>query len=309
MQKVLAIVGPTAIGKTDLAIKLAQKINALIVSGDSMQVYQEVAIGTAKATKEEQAQVKHYLVDTRSIFEEYSVKDFVDQATAAIDEIATQNKLPMVVGGTGFYVNALLNQMQLGEKTPEETSVTKKWEDYLAANGPEKLWAELNNKDPAAAAKIPVANSRRTLRALTVIERTGKKFSEQQTEIKPRYDYLIIGLNAKRSEIYRRINLRVDKMMEQGLLEEARFVYDHRQEEYQALQAIGYKEFFPYFKGKSTLEECINQLKTASRRYAKRQLTYFRNKLPVKWFDPLDDPNCLDKILRTVEDWQNGKDA
>lgn len=148
MQKVLAIVGPTAVGKTDVAIKLAQKLNGEIVSGDSMQVYKEVAIGTAKATTEEQNKVKHYLVDTRSVFQPYSVKDFVDEATKAIDEIFKKNKLPIIVGGTGFYVNALLNKMRLGEKTPEETSITKKWEDYLNENGPEKLWQQLNTKDP-----------------------------------------------------------------------------------------------------------------------------------------------------------------
>lgn len=305
MQKVLTIVGPTAVGKTSLAIDLAKKINAEIVSGDSMQVYQEVSIGTAKATEKEQEEVKHYLVDTRSIFEEYSVKDFVDQATEAIQTIADKNKLPIIVGGTGFYVNALLNKMQLGEKTPEETSVTKKWEDYLARNGPEKIWQVLNERDPKAAEKIPVANSRRTLRALTVIDRTGKKFSEQQQKIEPRYDYLIIGLNSNRQEIYERINTRVDLMMDQGMLEEAKYVYENRQREHQVLQAIAYKEFFPYFEKKATLEECINQLKTSSRRYAKRQLTYFRNKLPVNWFDPLNDPDCEKKIIMKVEEWLN----
>ncbi|TSO26567.1 tRNA (adenosine(37)-N6)-dimethylallyltransferase MiaA [Lactobacillus sp. LL6] len=305
MQKVLAIVGPTAVGKTDLAIKLAQKLNGEIVSGDSMQVYKEVAIGTAKATKEEQSKIKHYLVDTRSVFEPYSVKDFVDEATQAIDEIAHKGKLPIIVGGTGFYVNALLNKMQLGEKTPEETSVTKKWENYLEKNGPEKLWHQLNLKDPKAAEKIPVANHRRTLRALTVIDRTGKKFSEQQKKIEARYDYLIIGLNSNRSQIYDRINHRVDLMMEKGMLDEAKFIYENRKQEYQILQAIAYKEFFPYFEKEQTLEEAIEQLKTSSRRYAKRQLTYFRNKLPVEWFEVLNDANYEEKILERVEKWQN----
>lgn len=309
MQKVIALVGPTAIGKTELAINLAQQLNAEIVSGDSMQVYREVKVGTAKATPEEQKLVKHYLVDTQSIFDEYSVKDFVDQATNAISQIAADNRLPLIAGGTGFYVNALLNQMQLGEKTAEETRVTQKWTDYLARNGPEKLWQVLNEKDPAAATKIPAANSRRSLRALTVIERTGKKFSEQQKEIKPRYDYLIIGLNSDRQAIYDRINLRVDKMMANGMLEEARFVYDHRAEEHQILQAIAYKEFFPYFEQQATLEDCIKQLKTASRRYAKRQLTYFRNKLPVVWFDPLQDLDCETKILKKVEEWLNDENS
>lgn len=305
MKKVLAIVGPTAVGKTDLAIKLAQKLNGEIVSGDSMQVYQEVAIGTAKATPAEQAQVKHYLVDTQSVFDEYSVKDFVDEARQAIDEITKQNKLPIIAGGTGFYVNALLNQMQLGEKTDEEKSVTQKWEDYLAKNGKDQLWAKLNELDPKAAMKIPVNNTRRTLRALTVIERTGQLFSEQQTQIKPRYDYLILGLNSNRSQIYDRINQRVDLMVERGIVNEARFIYDHRDQEHQVLQAIAYKEFFPYFEEQASLAECIDQLKTASRRYAKRQLTYFRNKLPVHWFDSLNDPDHFAKIEQLVSEWLN----
>lgn len=270
-----------------------------------MQVYQEVAIGTAKATAQEQAQVKHYLVDTQSVFDEYSVKNFVDQATQAIAAISQKGKLPIIAGGTGFYVNALLNKMQLGEKTPEERSVSQKWENYLKENGAQKLWRVLNEQDPQAAKKIPVANSRRTMRALTVIERTGKKFSQQQKQIEPRYDYLIIGLNSDRQEIYQRINLRVDQMMEHGMLDEAKFVYQNRAREYQVLQAIAYKEFFPYFEGQETLEQCIEDLKTASRRYAKRQLTYFRNKLPVTWFDPLNDPGCEQKILAKVKEWKN----
>lgn len=305
MQKIIAIVGPTAIGKTSLAISLAQKLNAAIVSGDSMQVYREVAIGTAKATPEEQKAVHHYLVDTRSVFEPYSVVDFVKQAETAVKTIATKKELPMLVGGTGFYVNALLNQMQLGEKKEQQQAIDEKWQQFLALNGAEKLWQELNQRDQAAAEKIPLNNTRRVLRALTVIDRTGQKFSEQQEKILPRYDYLIIGLNANRQEIYRRINLRVDQMMQEGLLSEAEFVYQNRKKEYQILQAIGYKEFFPYFTGESSLEDCIAKVKAASRRYAKRQLTYFRNQLPVVWFDPLDDPECQIKIEQKVKEWLN----
>lgn len=305
MQKVLALIGPTAVGKTALAIKLAQKLNAEIISGDSMQIYQEVAIGTAKATAEEQKQVKHYLVDTQSVFEEYSVKIFVDQAMEAIDQISSKDKLPFLVGGTGFYVNALLNDMQLGEKTEQESSVDQKWEDFLAENGAERLWQELAKRDQDAADKISKTDSRRALRALTVIDRTGEKFSKQQEQIKPRYDYLIIGLNSEREKIYNRINQRVDLMMEQGLLQEAEYIYQHKDQAHQVLQAIAYKEFFPYFEQKASLEECVRKLKSASRRYAKRQLTYFRNKLPVVWFDSLDDPDVEAKIIEKVEDWLN----
>lgn len=305
MQKVLAIVGPTAIGKTQLAITLAQKVNGAIISGDSMQVYREVAVGTAKATPEEQQLVKHYLVDTRSVFEPYSVVDFINQAEAAVKVITKSGKLPMLVGGTGFYVNAFLNQMQLGGKDDQAQAVDNEWQQFLTLNGPEKLWRELSQRDQVAAKKIPPTNTRRVLRALTVIHRTGHKFSKQQEKIIPRYDYLMIGLNSDRSEIYRRINARVDQMMQDGLLNEAKFIYQNREREYQILQAIGYKEFFPYFAGKSTLEDCVEKVKTASRRYAKRQLTYFKNQLPIIWFDPLNDSQCFFKIEQKVKEWLN----
>lgn len=305
MQKVLAIVGPTAIGKTSLAIQLAQKVNAEIISGDSMQVYKEVAIGTAKATKAEQKTIRHYLVDTQSVFEPYSVIDFIEQAEKAVEQITTKNKLPLLVGGTGFYVNAFLNKMKLGEPSRQESVTTNKWKNFLQVHGKNELWTELAKQDPEAAQKIPLNNTRRVLRALTVIEHTGKKFSQQQKAIEPRYDFLIIGLNSDRSVIYHRINERVDQMLEQGLLEEARFIYQNRAQEYTILQAIGYKEFFPYFKKQESLEDCIANLKTASRRYAKRQLTYFRHQLPVTWFDPLKDPNCLNEIKQKVEEWLN----
>ena len=305
MQKILAIVGPTAIGKTSTAINLATELNAEIISGDSMQIYREVKVGTAKPTSEEQALIKHYLVDVQSVYEPYSVKDFVDQAQQAVPEIAHKNKLPILVGGTGFYVNALLNRMQLGEVNEHKQAVDDYWQSYLDKNGEAALWQELAKQDQVTASKIPVTNSRRVLRALTVIKRTGKKFSEQQTQIKPRYDYLIFGLNSDRQEIYHRIDLRVDQMMDAGLLDEARFIYDNRQKEYQVLQAIGYKEFFPYFEGNKELDDCVKDLKTASRRYAKRQLTYFRHQLPITWVDPLNDQDYLVKMKQKAEEWLN----
>lgn len=305
MQKIIIMVGPTAIGKTDLALNLAPKINAEIISGDSMQIYQEVAIGTAKPTVAEQAKVKHYLIDEKSIFDEYSVKDFVKEATQAVDKITAQGKVPLVVGGTGFYINALVNKMQLGEPGEYQTSVDEKWEKYLATYGEQKLWDELNKVDPQAASKIAVQNSRRTLRALTVISRTGKLFSQQQKKIDPRYDALIIGLNTDRAVVYDRINKRVDIMMQHGLLDEAKMIYENRDREHQVIQAIGYKEFFPYFEGEKSLDECVAKLKQASRKYAKRQLTYFKHQLPVQWFDPIEDKNCQKEINEKVEEFLN----
>ncbi|MDE7050787.1 MAG: tRNA (adenosine(37)-N6)-dimethylallyltransferase MiaA [Lactobacillus sp.] len=305
MQKIVVLIGPTGIGKTDLALNLAPKINAEIISGDSMQIYREVSIGTAKPTDEELNKVKHYLVNQRSIFDEYSVKDFVAEATNAVSEIANNNAVPLVVGGTGFYINALVNKLQLGEPGEYKTSVDPKWEEYLKENGEDKLWQLLNEKDPAAAEKIAPQNSRRTLRALTVISRTGKLFSKQQQKILPRYDALIIGLNSEREQVYQRINKRVDKMMDLGLLKEAEFVYKNREREHQAIQAIGYKEFFPYFSGQKTLDQCVDKLKQASRKYAKRQLTYFKHQLPVVWLDPLQDENVSKKALKEINDFLN----
>ncbi|QNQ80189.1 tRNA (adenosine(37)-N6)-dimethylallyltransferase MiaA [Lactobacillus sp. PV034] len=303
MQKIIVIVGPTAVGKSDFGLKLAQAFDGQIISGDSMQIYQEVAIGTAKPSKADQAQVKHYLVDEKSIFDSYSVKDFVAGANDAIKEITTNHHLPIVVGGTGFYINALINKMQLGEPGEYKDSVASEWEEFLAKWGPQKLWDELNQKDPVAAQKIAVQNSRRTLRALTVISRTGKLFSAQQQHIERRYNALIIGLNSDRQLVYNRINHRVDKMLAAGLLDEAKFVYDHRKQEKQAIQAIGYKELFPYFEGEQGLSDAVAKLKQASRKYAKRQLTYFKHQLPVEWFDPLNDPDYQEKIYKRVNEF------
>lgn len=304
MQRIIALIGPTAIGKTDLSLELASQLGCEIISGDSMQVYQEVSIGTAKATKRDREQVKHWLVDTQSVFEPFSVKDFVDQAQVAVEQISQANKLPLVVGGTGFYLNALINDLQLGESTTQSSSIDREIQTEYEQVGAKQMWDQLNLLDPVAADKIPVENVRRTLRALTVIKRTGKSFSAQQV-IQPRYNALIIGLNSDRERLYARINQRVDLMVKQGLIEEAKFVYDNREHEFQILQAIGYKEFFPYFAGEKSLSQCVDDLKQASRRYAKRQLTYFRNKLSVHWFDPFADQQVTSKILELVKEWQN----
>lgn len=302
MQKVLCLIGPTAIGKTALSIKLAQRWSAEIISGDSMQVYRELQVGTARPTPAEMQGIPHYLVGSQSVFDNFDVTDFVDKAKTAIKEIVSHQALPLVVGGTGFYLKALLYNLQLGEKGAAATSIDQKWTDLLQKQGPQAAWAELNRQDPAAAAKIPWQNSRRVLRALTVIARTGQLFSQQQSEIQPRYNFLIVGLNTDRTKVYERINRRVDVMMDHGLLQEAEFVYQHRRQIKQAGQAIGYKEFFPYFDGQANLEACIKQLKQASRRYAKRQLTYFRHQLPVTWFDPFV-PGFEQRLGQAVATW------
>lgn len=304
MEKLLCLVGPTAIGKTKTAIALAQSFEAEIVSGDSQQVYKELSIGTAAPTKEERAAVKHHLVACRSVFESYDVHDFVNEATKEITSITDKGKLALLAGGTGFYAKALLYDMALGGQV--DATIDPDLEQELKEKGPQALWDKLNSIDPDAAAKIPWQNERRTLRALTVIKKSGRLFSKQQAELRPRYDALVLGLNSDRQLVYDRINQRVDIMMKEGLLDEAKFVYDNQDRIYQAKQAIGYKEFFPYFDKQADLATCVAKLKQASRRYAKRQLTYFRHQLPVVWFDPLQDPEYLDAMKKVVKNWLNG---
>lgn len=304
MQKILIIVGPTAIGKSDLAITLAQEFNGEIISGDSMQVYQEVAIGTARPTAQQLAAVPHHLVAERSIYTEFGVKEFVTATKQLITEITARGKLPIIAGGTGFYLSALLYDLQLGEQGDYQNPVEPQFVEYLAQEGPQKLWELLQQQDSAAAALIPYQNSRRVLRALSVIYRTGKLFSAQQPELHAQYDAKIIGLNTDRELVYQRINQRVEQMLKQGLLDEAQFVYQNQKKMKQAIQAIGYKEFFPYFAGEQDLAMATAKLQQASRKYAKRQLTYFRNKLPTVWFDPIKDEDYYRKIVAEIKKWR-----
>ena len=309
MQKVLIIVGPTAVGKTKLGVALSQQLNGEIISGDSMQIYREISVGTAKPSEAELAMARHHLVNELSVFDSYSVKDFVARANAAIGQINAAKHLPLVVGGTGFYITALVNGLQLGEQETYDSPVDEQIEQYLVRAGPLALWQQLHEQDPQAAAKIPYQNTRRVMRALSVMERTGHPFSQQQEQIAPLFDTKIIGLNTERAHLYDLINRRVDTMLEQGLLAEAEFIFTHKETIQQVKQAIGYKELFPYFEGEQTLDEAVAKLKQASRKYAKRQLTYFRNKMSVSWYDLTDyNPDAATdfaKIKQEVIEWLN----
>lgn len=209
MTKVVAIVGPTAVGKTALALKLATDLNGEVISGDSMQVYRGLDIGTAKATEEEQAVVPHHLIDVREVTEGYSVADFQRAANRAIDSISGRGKLPLVVGGTGLYVQALVDNLNLGEggAVAGDPVIRERWARLAEERGPAVVWAELNRQDPAAAARIPVGNLRRAIRALEVIERTGRPFSSQPKR-PARDDFFLIGLTTARPVLYQRIRSR-----------------------------------------------------------------------------------------------------
>ena len=251
MEKVLVIVGPTAVGKTALSVELAKKFHGEIISGDSLQVYKKLDIGTAKIKTSEMEGILHHLIDIIEPNETYSVADFQKAGRKLITEITERGHLPMIVGGTGLYIQSLLYDFQLGAKEESVTAVRKKYEELAETLSKKELWEYLKTKDPLAAEKIHWNNQRKVIRALEVFEVTGYSITTPQEEPARLYDYCMIGLNTERALLYQRINQRVDSMLEEGLLEEARFVYELG--EVQASQGIGYKEFYPYFKGEESL--------------------------------------------------------
>lgn len=306
MTKVIGIVGPTAVGKTALSIQLAQRLNGEIISGDSMQVYRKLDIGTAKITPDEMQGVVHHLINILDINERFSVADFQSLANQNITEIAAKNKLPIIVGGTGFYVQAVTENLSLGMDHFDEKSnqIRQKWHHIATQQGKQYVWDQLHELDPMAAQKIPVQNVRRVIRALEVIEKTGQLFSNQP-EQQSTNDFYLIGLNTDRQVLYKRINKRVDQMVQEGLIEEARWLYDHDGIDYQAGKGIGYRELFPYFAGQISLQRATDEVKLDSRHYAKRQLTWFRNKMNVHWYDLVSGRNSISEIEQDVREWLN----
>lgn len=298
MEKVLAIVGPTAVGKTALAIRLAQKFNGEIISGDSMQVYRHLDIGTAKATVAEQAQAPHHLIDVCDVDQQFTVAQFVAAARELIPAITARGHLPIIAGGTGFYLQALFDGLALGADAPGDASVRTQLRALAAERGPEYLWAQLQAQDPQAAAKIPQGNVRRTVRALEVIQVTGQRFSEQ-TNGGPQYDERYLGLNTDRDLLYDRINHRVGLMVDEGLLDEVRWLADQGGATLPAATGIGYRELLPVIDEPEKWSSAIDRVKQDSRHYAKRQLTWFRNQTKATWFDLVQHPEQQAQI----EDW------
>ncbi|MGE7110772.1 tRNA (adenosine(37)-N6)-dimethylallyltransferase MiaA [Lysinibacillus sp. NPDC047702] len=282
--EVIAIVGPTASGKTALSIELAKKYNGEIINGDSMQVYQGLDIGTAKITEEEMEGVPHHLLSFKEPTEAFSVADYQRLVRAKIAEIRAQGKLPIIVGGSGLYVQAVLYDFQFTEEQVDEVA-RKAYYEELEKLGPDAMHAKLKKLDPQTAESIHPNNTRRVIRAIEMIELNGvSKASETQNrgEI-PLYNHVILGLgqNMSREELYDRINHRVDVMMDKGLLEEVKGLWQQNIRGVQSIQAIGYKELYDYLDGKCSLDVALDSLKQNSRRYAKRQLTYFRNKMDI----------------------------
>lgn len=292
--KILIIAGPTAVGKTALSIDIAKKYNGEIINGDSQQVYQEVHIGTAKATKSEQAAVRHHLIDMRELTESFSAYDFVRKANVAIADIVSRDKLPIIVGGTGLYLQSLIEGYHLGGASHHEEM--RALREGLELLTDEQLFERLD----AHQIEIPELNRRRAIRALEIAQ-----FGEELKNQKSDYDYLIIGLNTERQVLYERINHRVELMMAAGLLDEAKMLYEHFREA-QVARAIGYKEFFPYFDGQITLQTAVEAVKQNSRRYSKRQITWFKNRMAVDFQDILA-PDFKEQVERKIERFLDDK--
>ena len=306
---VLAVVGPTASGKSWLGAELALKYGGEVVSADSMQIYKGMDIASAKPSKEEMKGVPHHLISVIDRDTPFSAADYVKMAREVIADILSRGKLPIIVGGTGLYVDSLLNNVQFSEMKSDPAYRESLYE-LSRTQGNEALYAELVKADPEAAESIHMNNTVRVVRALEVIHLTGRRFSElkaESTAEESPYDSLILGLNAEdRAVLYERINMRVDEMVRAGLVEEARAVWSEGNMR-TAANAIGYKELIPYFDGGMPLDECIALIKQETRRYAKRQLTWFRRNERIRWIMTADFSKkyeILEKSEKAIENYR-----
>jgi len=308
--KLVVVVGPTASGKTKLAVELAKKNSGEVISADSMQVYREMNIATAKPTVEEMDGVPHHLVDFLPLSEEFSVSDFVTLARARIAEIAARGNLPIVAGGTGLYINSLIDYVNFSE-IEHDGALRERLYAEAKLDGGKRLYDYLCQIDPESAAWIHPNNLVRVVRAVEIYEATGLTMTEQKRrsrlEESP-YDVCIIGLNYRdRQTLYDRINRRVDLMVEAGLLDEVRRVYESGNLK-TAYNAIGYKELVPYLQGEAELSDCLEKVKQESRRYAKRQLTWFRRDGRIHWIYPDEEADfcsVIKKSQKYVETFTN----
>ena len=304
----IILTGPTAVGKTSLSIKLAKAVGGEIISADSMQIYKKMDIGTAKIMPEEMQGVPHYLVDELDPREEFNVVVFQKKAKQAMEEIYQRGHIPVIVGGTGFYIQALLYDIDFSVHEEEET-----YRSFLAKEAEEKgkeyLYERLKEVDPEYAQIVHSNNVKRVIRALEYYHETGQKLSahnEQQRERNAPYQFAYFVLNLDREILYDRINKRVDEMMEKGLVKEvANLIKDGCGKELVSMQGLGYKEFFDYFEGKQSLEETVEIIKRDTRHFAKRQLTWFRREKDVIWMDKgryPDEKTLLDAMLAILKE-------
>lgn len=280
----LVICGPTASGKTSLSLTLAEAFNGEIISADSAQVYRKMDIGTDKVTVDERKRIKHYLIDVRDPDQNFTMADFQREATWSIKEIANKGKLPILCGGTGLYINAIVENFQL-QKAPPNEKIREELQVEYEKGGKEALYKMLLDLDPLSAAKIHPNNVRYVARALEIVLQT-KKPIEARTG-KRIYDVFKIGIEWDREVLYERINKRVDEQIEEGLLNEIKTLLNEGYDgKCQSMQALGYKEYLPYIRGEAALEDCKEQLKQNTRNFAKRQLSWFRKEEDIYWIQP-----------------------
>ena len=311
-KKLILIAGPTASGKTKSSVLLAKQIGGEIISCDSMQVYRRMDIGTAKVRPEEMEGIPHYMIDVLEPTEGCNISWFKEQVTRHIEEISNRGKVPILVGGTGFYLNAILFDTQF-EETDTDLSYRQSLEKEVRTNGADSLHKRLQEVDPVSAEVIHTNNVKRVIRALEYFHQTGVPISKHnEKERKKRealtspYDYTFFALDMDREVLYDRINRRIDRMMDEGLLEEVKVLYDEGfSEDLTSIKAIGYKEFYPYFRGELTLDACIDKLKQNTRHYAKRQLTWLRHQakpifIPVDQYD-FDAQKIVDVMKSKIQ--------
>lgn len=289
---VIVILGPTAVGKTKLSVELAKKLNGEIINADSTQVYKNLNIGTAKVTEEEKQNIKHHLFDIKDIKEDYTVYDYQKDARSKIEEILNKNKTPILVGGTGLYIKAALYDYKFSDE-----KIVNNYETLTN----EEIYNELLKYDKNN--KIHINNRKRLIRALNYCVATNLPFSQKEKTEKLLYNSVFIGLTTDRKVLYDRINKRVDVMVTEGLLEEAKQIYESNIRTKAVTTPIAYKELFPYFENKETLDVCLEKIKQNSRKYAKRQYTWFNNQMNVTWFDVnFNDFNkTIDEVYKYIK--------
>ena len=307
-KKCIVIVGPTGVGKTRLSIFLAKRLNSQIISADSMQIYKYMDIGTAKVEPKYQKEIKHHLIDIVEPDENFNVEQFQSLCIEKTEEISSINKIPIIVGGTGLYINSITHKLEFNTVKSDE-KLRYELENIAQSQGNQKLHEMLENIDPESASKIHMNNVRRVIRAIEVYKLAGHKFSEINDKFdhyNDDYNFYIIGLNDDRHILYERINQRVDEMIDEGFMAECKYIYEMTDENSQSIQAIGYREAFMYLNNEISFKDMVSLMKKNSRKYAKRQLTWFRQDERIHWMN-LEDFKKFEDIeqicLENVKEW------
>jgi len=305
LNKLAAIVGPTAVGKTRIAIEVAKRLNAEIISCDSMQIYRGLDIGTAKATPEEQNGIVHHLIDVVDPDEDYSVARFQEQAKSIIQELNQKKRLPLLVGGTGLYYQALVDDYTFYPLESHQ-KIRRQWNNLIKEKGLDYAYNYLQSIDPQYASTISLNDQKRIVRAIEVYQLTGQPFSALQTKSQHAYQLAVVGLYLEREQLYQRINLRVEQMLDSGLIKEVTLLRDKGYNlNHNSMQALGYKQVSSYLEGFLSEEEMIEEIKRETRRYAKRQLTWFRKDPRIHWINPgeySNDDLLLENISSYIEE-------